>query len=156
MKLKNFSKYEFLEDGTVLSKTNRPLKGKTIGRRNFLHLISDDNKDHYKTRARWILMTFTDESEWKDEVHHINHDCSDDRLCNLTWMKKNEHSKHHFGKIVCVNLNNDESMVFENESDASTKLNIPTQEISRVILGQRKHTHDYWFTKIGLGVSPTS
>ena len=149
MKLKNFSKYEFLEDGTILSKTNRPLKGKTKNNRNYLSLISDDNKIYYRAKARWILMAFTDESAWKDEVHHKNHDCSDDRLCNLEWVNKDEHLKHHFGKIVCVNLDNDESIVFENETDASDKLNIPVQEISRVVLGQRHYTHGYWFKKIG-------
>lgn len=148
MKLEGFSKYEFLENGNILSKTGRILKGKTHNDRSFLHLTSDDGKKYTKARARWILMAFTDKSEWNAHAHHINGNHKDDRLCNLQWLKKDEHIRHHFKKIVCVNLENDESFVFENETDASEKLGIPIQEISRVILGERYHTHNYWFTKI--------
>lgn len=148
-KLENFGKYDFLEDGTILfTKTKRKIKGKIISDRNYVTLTRDDGKKCQSSRARWILKAFTDKTEWKDHAHHINHNHKDDRLCNLEWLNKGEHMKHHFGKIVCVNLENDEAIVFKNETDASTKLNFPIQEISRVILGERKHTHNYWFTKI--------
>lgn len=149
MKLEGFSKYDFLEDGRILSKTNRELKGKIVDDRNYVNLTSDDGRHFCKARGRWILMAFTDESEWKDHAHHINGNHKDDRLCNLQWMNKDEHIKHHYGKIVCVNLENDKSVVFENEREASRKLNIPEALISRVILGERHSTHNYWFTKIG-------
>lgn len=156
MKLEGFSKYEFLENGNILSKTGRILKGKIDNDRNFVHLTSDDGKGYTKTRARWILMAFTDKSEWKDHAHHIDGNHKDDRLCNLQWLNKDEHIKHHFKKIVCVNLENDESIVFENEKDASEKLGIPIQEISRVILEERYQTHNYWFTKINKGLTSPS
>lgn len=93
-------------------------------------------------------MAFTEEKDWKDHVHHINHNHKDDRLENLEWKDKNEHYRIHFKKIVCVNIETDEAVVFNSETDAATTLKIPIQEISRVILGERQHTHGYWFGKI--------
>lgn len=156
-KINNYSNYTFLKDGTVLSKTGRQLKGKIIKGRRYIRLKDDSGVEKQSTVARWILMAFTKEEEWNGHVHHKNGNHTMDSLENLEWKNEEDHRKLHFDKIVCVNLKSNDSVVFENETDASKTLNIPIQEISRVIVGERAQTHGMWFTKIKkLGGSPTS
>lgn len=43
---------------------------------------------------RLVLMSFTDESEWGEEVHHIDYTPSNNRLDNLKWVTRNENIQY--------------------------------------------------------------
>lgn len=109
----NFGRVRGLKRNKVLLS---PLTNKGYAHVN----LSKDGK--YKTIAvhRLVLMSFTDESEWKEEVNHIDYDRSNNRLDNLEWMTKLENVRYsipnrptHFVKTVYKPTKNFKSVVQE-------------------------------------------
>lgn len=83
----NFGRVRGIKRNRILSS---PLNNKGYARVN----LCKDGK--YKTMAvhRLVLMSFTDESEWGEEVNHIDYVRSNNRLDNLEWVTRLENVRY--------------------------------------------------------------
>ena len=87
------AKYEVSNYGRVRSvkrSTTRLLKPvATLG--GYSKYQFSGNGKHYGVAAhRAVAEAFLEKPEWCEEVHHINHDPSDNRLVNLCWVTKSQ------------------------------------------------------------------
>ena len=52
----------------------------------------EDGKQRVKMVHRCVAEAFLERPDWGEEVHHINHDSTDNRLVNLCWVTKKQNN----------------------------------------------------------------
>lgn len=105
-----------------------------------------NGKMETKKVHRIVLSAFTQNTEGKEQVNHLNGVKSDNRLVNLEWSTNSENQRHrrivlgknggglHQKKVRCVELN----VVFASIMDAERKTGVHHQHISKCMNGKRK------------------
>lgn len=156
--------YEVFEDGRVWSnKVNRYLQQDSIvtnsGTYKRVTLSIDGKAKHYSVH-RLVAEKFIPNPDNKPQVHHIDHDPSNNHVSNLMWVTASEQWDEHMSKLISAHNkvskigNNNTgkrirvfkegfSKVYKNCVEASKELNVTRGNLSSVARGELKQTKGY-------------
>ena len=102
--------YELRNDGLIHCLPRKYTKerytfGNELPKKGYLtFLLSGNGKRENKRMHRLVWETFVGPIPKGYDVHHINHNCQDNRLENLCLIEHNKHSEMHFeDKKECFN-----------------------------------------------------
>lgn len=116
-----------------------------------VHIIIDGKKIN-KLVHRLVAQTFIPNHDSLKEVNHKDCDRTNNNVDNLEWCSRsyNIQYREKFGEalghpIFAINLDTNEVMHFNSQTEASRVLGLDRPSINMVIKGKYKQTGGYWF-----------
>lgn len=101
--------------------------------------------DGIKTVHRLIALTFIPNPDNLETVDHIDEDKTNNSVSNLRWMDRGENKSRSWSKRCrCI----EDGLEFSNQAEAARYYGISPGQLSRVLNGQRNHTHGLHFERI--------
>lgn len=103
--LVNFSNYDVLDTGTIISKkTGKPMKPWFINSRYLvIRLTSDDKEKKSFLVHRLVALTFISNPLDLPTVNHKNGDRTDNNVSNLEWATMSEQHFHSYRELGRIN-----------------------------------------------------
>ena len=135
-------KYEISNKGIIHSFKRQGTKGGytcgTIDDYGYLSIMLSRTPLIRKKIHLLVYETFVGPVPEGYEVHHKNHNPSDNRLENLELLTKEEHYKKHYKPIIQYTLDGEFVAEYKSMCEASKQTGIKQQHISNVCNGKRK------------------
>lgn len=150
--IKDFPNYEVSDSGQVRIKETKVIRKNQLQKTGYeAILLSKDGRRKLCTIHRLVAEAFLENPDNLPVVNHKDENKLNNHVDNLEWCthKYNVHYSNsqqkaieaHKKKIICLELNK----VYDSCTEAALELKIPKPSISKVLRGQRNHTHGYHF-----------